>query len=227
MIRQFIFSIPVLLLVACDDHAAHEGHEGHEGHDKHASTDHGKADPHAGHAKTDAHAGHAKADPHAGHSKPAAAGTANTQGTAEAAKALHIMDARVRAMPPGSPNTGAFLSFHNPTEQHAALLSASSPAAKTVELHTHVQEDGQFKMRQIDRIDVAPDQMVKLAPGGLHIMLIGLTGDLTEGDEVALTLSFEGGHTTELKVPVKKIDASAGGHGDHAGHAGQGDHAGH
>jgi len=167
---------------------------------------------------------------HGDHGDPAKQDAAATpgpaaKGTIDGAKAMHMMDARVRAMPPGSPNSGAFLSFHNPSEHHAALIGASSPAAKTVELHTHVQEDGQFKMRQVDRIDLAPDKMVKLEPGGLHIMLIGLTSDLVEGQEVDLVLSFEGGHSTALKVPVKKIET--GGHSGHAAHAGHGDHAGH
>ena len=41
-------------------------------------------------------------------------------------------------------------------------------------------------------------------------MLIGLTGDLSEGQQVPLTLVFEGGHRTELTVPVQKIEATAG-----------------
>lgn len=203
----------IALSIACDgNHTAHEAHDDKAHHDKHAD--------HAQHAK----ATHSPASPAEG--KP-------VKGTVEGAKATHLMQSRVRAMPPGSPATGAFFILHNTSEHDAAVIGGSSPAAKTVELHTHVQEDGQFKMRQIDRIDVPAGQQVTLEPGGLHVMLIGPTKDLKVGDTVSLTLDFEGGHSQAFDLPVQEISAS--GHGSHGGHhhgakkdeAGANPHAGH
>lgn len=149
-------------------------------------------------------------------------------GTLDGAKATHLMEAHVRAMPPGSTTTAAFFILHNPSAHDAAVVGGTSPAAASVELHAHVQEGDTFKMRQIDRIDVPAGEQVRLEPGGLHVMLIGLKAPLAVGDTLSLTLEFEGGHTQAFDIPVKEIGASAhdahGGHGDHKAH---GDHAHH
>ncbi len=147
------------------------------------------------------------------------------KGTVEGARSTHVMDARVRAMPPGSPTTGAFFILHNPSEYDAVVVGGSSPSARAVELHTHIEEGGQFKMRQVDRIEVPAGQQVQLEPGGLHVMLIDLTAPLTIGDTVALTLDFESGHTETFEIPVQQI-AAPGTH-NHAGQGAHGDEGAH
>ena len=158
-----------------------------------------------------------KASP-GGKPAPAPSEAARPVGTAAAAEAVAISKARVRLMPPGSPVTGAFFSMTSGAKEPAVLVSAASPVAETVELHTHVQEDGQFKMRQVDHIAVLPGETTELKPGGLHVMLIGLKADLTEGETVPLTLTFAGGHTRELAVPVQAVQPAA--HGKGGGHHG-------
>ena len=151
-------------------------------------------------------------------------------GTLDGAKATHLMEAHVRAMPPGSTTTAAFFILHNPSTHDAAVVGGQSPAVASVELHAHVQEGDTFKMRQIDRIDVPAGEQVRLEPGGLHVMLIGLKAPLAVGDTLSLTLEFEGGHTQAFDIPVREIaenthahDAHSA-HGDHSKH---GDHAHH
>lgn len=43
-----------------------------------------------------------------------------------------------------------------------------------------------------------------LAPGGYHVMLIGLTGDLTEGMTFDLTLTFEKAGDVIIPVTVQR-----------------------
>jgi len=45
---------------------------------------------------------------------------------------------------------------------------------------------------------------VELKPGGYHVMLIGLTRDLKEGEEVVIKLTTRSGKTIEVKAPVRK-----------------------
>ncbi|MFM2105038.1 MAG: hypothetical protein RL338_70 [Chloroflexota bacterium] len=88
--------------------------------------------------------------------------------------------------------TGAFLTISNPGSTADALLSASSPAAAAVEIHeTSMGADGMMGMTPVDRIGIPAGGTVELAPGGFHLMLIGLTAPLAAGDEVELTLVFE------------------------------------
>jgi copper(I)-binding protein len=125
--------------------------------------------------------------------------------TAFAAGQIMVDDPYVRAVPPGQPNSAAFMTIMNNGETPVSVVSASSPAAKVVELHTHVHEDGMMKMRRIDKIDVPAGGSTALEPGGLHVMLIDLTQDLKPEDKVAITLEFSDGSTQELEAPVRKI----------------------
>ena len=60
-----------------------------------------------------------------------------------------VMDAYVRATPPGAMNSAAFMTLHNHSASEKALVSAETTAAKVVELHNHVNENGVMKMRQV------------------------------------------------------------------------------
>ena len=120
---------------------------------------------------------------------------------------ITVGDAYARAVPPGQPNSAAFMTLTNPSDTPRALVSAHSPAAKTVELHTHVNEGGMMRMRRIERIEVPARGSVKLQPGGLHIMLIGLNDDLAPGSTADLTLTFDDGNQVEVKAPVRTIEA--------------------
>lgn len=79
-----------------------------------------------------------------------------------------------------------------------------------VELHTHTEEDGVMKMRPVSRIDVAAEEPLIMAPGGLHIMLMGLKHPLTEGQRLPLKLQFKNAGWVEVDVPVcKRIPVSS------------------
>ena len=115
-----------------------------------------------------------------------------------------VMDAYVRATPPGAMNSAAFMTLHNHSASEKALVSAETTAAKVVELHNHVNENGVMKMRQVaGGIKLPAHGMVTLQPGGLHVMLMGLVQDLKEGNAITLTLHFDDGSSQGLTVPVK------------------------
>ena len=127
-----------------------------------------------------------------------------------AADAISVIDPYVRAMPPGQEITGAFLSLKNDSDSDRSLVRAESDAAKSVELHEHVQKDGMMKMRKVEKIDIAKGSTTALKPGGLHIMLIDLTRELKVGDIVDIKLIFDDGSEQIAKAPVKKILAGMG-----------------
>jgi copper(I)-binding protein len=134
-----------------------------------------------------------------------------------AAERVEVQDAYVRAVPPGQANSAAFLTLSNADDSDHALVAGRSDAAKTVELHTHINDQGIMRMRRIDRIDLPAGSEQTLEPGGLHIMLIGLTRQLQSGEEVSLTLEFEDGSSVALQAPVRPIEGMGGGH-DHMHH---------
>ncbi|MEN8213295.1 MAG: copper chaperone PCu(A)C [Pseudomonadota bacterium] len=127
-----------------------------------------------------------------------------------AAETVSVIDPYVRAMPPGQKVTGAFLSMKNDSDSDRSLIRAESDAAKNVELHEHTHKDGMMQMREVDKIDIAKGATTALEPGGLHIMLIGLTRELKVDDIVEIKLTFDDGSEQIVKAPVKKILAGMG-----------------
>jgi len=137
------------------------------------------------------------------------------------AQPLEVENAQVRAVPPVSTTTAAFMVLHNHGDGDLAVVDAHSPAAETTELHNHVDVDGVMQMRRVDEIGVPSGGSVELAPGGLHLMLIDLVAPLHEGDEVEITLVLDSGETLELSAPVRRIEVMGGGMpGMDSGHGG-------
>ena len=122
-----------------------------------------------------------------------------------AGDAVSIKDPYARAVPPGQPNSAVFMQISNDGADDRALLSAASGVSEAVELHTHRMDDGMMKMRRVDQIDLPAGEAVTLAPGGLHVMLIGLNQQLQPGDDVPLTLTLDDGSELSLTAPVRKV----------------------
>ncbi|NWG38677.1 MAG: copper chaperone PCu(A)C [Hydrogenophilaceae bacterium] len=108
-----------------------------------------------------------------------------------------IEDAWVRAPAPGQAVVGGFLQITSPGDD-ASLVAASTPFAGTTELHEMSMQDGVMKMRPVPYIRLPKGQAVKLAPGGLHLMLIDLKKPLKAGDKVPLTLKILSNKKTSL-----------------------------
>ena len=102
-------------------------------------------------------------------------------------------------------NTAAFFTIHNATAQADKLLSAEGTVSRKVELHTHLKENGVFKMRQVKFIDIPANGKVELKSGGLHVMVIGVHSPLKVGDKFELKLNFEHAKPMTITVPVKKL----------------------
>jgi hypothetical protein len=90
------------------------------------------------------------------------------------------------------------------------LLSASTPAAASVEIHRmQMVQGGQgevMQMRAVPSLEIAPGATVTMkhgTPDGHHLMLIGLTAPLKDGDRFPVTLTFEKAGTHEVKAWVQ------------------------
>jgi len=116
---------------------------------------------------------------------------------------------------PGAKNGAAYFArLENKGAQPDRLLRASTPAAERVELHTMtVDGQGIMRMREVDAIVIAPGTTLQMRPGqGAHLMLTGLREPLREGASFPMTLEFERGGKTEVKVVVqqpRRSDAAA------------------
>ena len=108
-----------------------------------------------------------------------------------------------RASAPTARNGAAYLKIESAPGTKDRLLDARSPVAEAVEVHETTVIDGIARMRRIPEIGIAPDRPVELAPGGMHMMLMGLKSPLKEGDLFSLILRFESAGEIAVKVIVE------------------------
>ena len=100
--------------------------------------------------------------------------------------------------------TGAFATIENHTDHDVTLVGGSAEIAKMVEVHEVIMMDGEMKMQAKDGgILIKAGESVTLEPGGLHVMLMGLKEAILEGDEVTLTLDFDGYEDQTFTWPAK------------------------
>jgi len=119
------------------------------------------------------------------------------------AGSIEIVDPWAKAPPKGAPVAGAYLSLVNKGTSPDRLLAVATPVAREVQLHTMNMDGGVMKMRELpDGIEVPPGETVELKPGGLHIMLMGLTRPLVENESFSGELTFEhaGKVTVEFRI---------------------------
>ncbi|WBS04756.1 copper chaperone PCu(A)C [Pseudoduganella sp. SL102] len=112
-----------------------------------------------------------------------------------------VKDAWARATVPAAKASGAFLRIESKTD--ARLVGVSSPVGMA-ELHQMSMQDNRMSMAHVDAIDLPAGKAVQLAPGGYHVMLMGLKRQLKEGETVPLTLVVEqkGGKRDSVEVQV-------------------------
>lgn len=129
------------------------------------------------------------------------AGLAFAACAAAASTQVTVSDAWIRATAPGQTVAGAYMQIKS--AQAAALTGASSPAAKTTEIHTMSMENGVMKMRPIPQLELPAGKTVELKPGGYHVMMIDIVHPLAAGETVPITLKVRGSDGKEQSVVVK------------------------
>ncbi len=130
---------------------------------------------------------------------------------------LEVRDAWVPEAPPNARVLAAYMTLVNHGERERVIRSADAPGFERVELHLSKMQDGLAKMIKQERITVPAGGERVLAPGGYHIMLIGVQERPTAGDTVPVTLNFADHPPVVVEAEVRKRGAM-GGHMHHHHH---------
>jgi periplasmic copper chaperone A len=83
------------------------------------------------------------------------------------------------------------------------LVAITSTMAARIVLHEDRKENGVMKMRQLDEVDLNRGKTVVFRPGGLHVMLIGVSKRLVEHDRFPMTLTFRKAGSVTIEVSVE------------------------
>ena len=118
--------------------------------------------------------------------------------------AFVVEDAYLRTSMPTSQAGAAFMTLTNRTGTDDRLLGARADIADRVELHTHDQDaDGVMRMSRIEGGIALPDGSEhRLARGGDHLMFLGLSRPLVQGEIIPVTLDFEAAGDVLIQIPV-------------------------
>ena len=139
--------------------------------------------------------------------------------TSAFAEGLMVKDPYARAARPNAPTGAAFMTLMNHSDQDITLMGVSSDVAKRVELHTHIDNgEGIMQMTAIEGgITIPAGEMHMMKRGGDHIMMMGLTKFLVDGETIFVTFEFETGAEMVVEIPVDNARKPKG-HDDHKSH---------
>ncbi|WP_101787496.1 copper chaperone PCu(A)C [Nonomuraea indica] len=148
---------------------------------------------------------------------PTATTTTGAAPSASAGAALTITDPWVKTVKKGM--TAAFGTLVNDTDADIAVVAGTSPLSPKVELHEVVEADGKMVMRPKEGGFVVPARGThELKPGGDHIMLMGVTGEVQPGARIPFTLTVKDGAPLEFTAVGKDFAGAKEDYQPGAGH---------
>jgi copper(I)-binding protein len=110
-----------------------------------------------------------------------------------------------RVTPPGAKTAAFYFVISNKGDQPDRLIAIEGTVADQLQIHTHMMDGGIARMRQVPAVDIPAKGTVAFAPGGFHVMAIGLKGGLDEMDRVPLTLVFEKAGRVKVEAAVEPL----------------------
>ena len=111
-----------------------------------------------------------------------------------------------RPTPPTIATGVVYFAITNRGSREDTLVAASTPMAASVEFHESRTVGGLMQMRQLAVVKCPAHATVKIEPGGVHVMLIGLRAPLAPGTDFPLTLRFATAGELTVQVHVSERD---------------------
>ncbi|WP_207219000.1 copper chaperone PCu(A)C [Pengzhenrongella frigida] len=129
-----------------------------------------------------------------------------SSGPPDEAAALSITDPWIKAADTGM--TAAFGTVVNDSDVEVRIVSATTTASPRAELHEMATNDaGEMVMRPKEGgFTVAANGSHELAPGGDHVMIMGITTAVRPGDEVSVTLTAQDGSELTFTAPARTFE---------------------
>jgi copper(I)-binding protein len=138
---------------------------------------------------------------------------------------IQIQDAWLRPTSLGN-NAALYFSIANNLPESVVILSASSEAARAVEIHesmmmaaddlnnmiegnedsvaNDLQMQDVMQMTALNEVEIGSGETLLFEPGGLHIMLVDIQQEFELGMSVMLRLNFENGESLSLEAVVSE-----------------------
>ena len=96
-----------------------------------------------------------------------------------------------------------YFTIHNHGDQDDRIIDVAVSVAQTAEIHAQVLGEGSMvRMEPVSSLVVTAGDTVALMPGGVHVMLHGLTSPYAAGDSLLVAVTLERAGVMEFWVPV-------------------------
>ena len=120
-----------------------------------------------------------------------------------------VRDAWVREAPPGAAVLAAYFTLENTGTKADKLVAVVGPDFDKIEIHATEIRAGVARMIALDALPIPAHAVVKLAPGGQHLMLHHPRRALAAGMNVKLELRFDSGTRLTVIAPVRRAESGA------------------
>jgi copper(I)-binding protein len=105
------------------------------------------------------------------------------------------VQAWARATPPGASSAAIYGSFKNNGMDEMRVAEFRFAGARHAMIHRTVEDEGMARMVH-GEILVSPQGRYELKPGGLHVMLMGVSSPLRQGCRYKFQILWENGDST-------------------------------
>ena len=125
-----------------------------------------------------------------------------------ATEIINISGGYTNVIRPGQNTIAVYLdTIKNSSNKDVDLIAVSSPAAKSIEIHSMQIVDNVMKMKKEQKITIPAKSKVSLGkknPNGYHLMVFDVSPQITEKNVFTITLSFSNGEKLLTNISVKK-----------------------
>ena len=116
---------------------------------------------------------------------------------------LKILDPYIFSTPPRATSAGGYMTIVNDGTAADRLLSVRADIGNAMVHRTVTDAEGVTRMEhQMGGVEIPSGGEVALEPGGLHLMLMGLSAPLKSGTGVDVILVFEAAGEVPVTLPV-------------------------
>jgi periplasmic copper chaperone A len=120
-----------------------------------------------------------------------------------AEKGIEVHNAWMRSAAQGE-NGAVYFVLHNHSSGPDELVEATSDAAEAIEIHeSKTTSEDIVQMNKLSSLPLEPFAEIEFAPGGLHIMLVGLKQNFGTNDQVEVVLHFRNSEDITILAHVE------------------------
>jgi periplasmic copper chaperone A len=114
-----------------------------------------------------------------------------------------------RPTPPGVKMGVGYMAISNNGDTEVTFTGGKTPKAKAVSIHQSSMKNNMVTMKPVrDGLAIPAGETVLLEPSGYHLMLEGLTGAIARGENIPMTLTFEGAGPVEIELHTMDMATS-------------------